>query len=327
MAACGHVAHEQTNKAGVEHTQNDTTHGTYEPWQGVLRRPHLEEDEEVVVVDWEQFKVYLLQRMNVRTTEQRLRYAKRYHSALHDMDAQSELLTMSGNKRIHIMKALAALARFTGHVPAWQAIKQRYNLTWTTGTEKLDTFQRFFDDSKSLDSMLQWVRDALQILPAQMGDAIRWCTLTGLRPMESLQAIKLIRDPETFKTYYDADKQILQHFKFPELYLRRTKTTYITVLNDELLLLAKNMTINPSYDMIRYACADIGGLPFHMAYCRKIYASWLRQSGIESEIVDLLQGRVGKSIFLRHYYRPGLAEYRDKVLTAVEKLREKIISD
>jgi hypothetical protein len=45
------------------------------------------------------------------------------------------------------------------------------------------------------------------------------------------------------------------------------------------------------------------------------------------EIVDLLQGRVGKSIFLRHYYRPGLAEYKDKVLTAVEKLREKIISD
>ncbi|MFL6492282.1 MAG: hypothetical protein ACJ70O_04195, partial [Nitrososphaera sp.] len=31
----GHVAHEQTNKTGIEHTQNDTTHGTYEPWQGV----------------------------------------------------------------------------------------------------------------------------------------------------------------------------------------------------------------------------------------------------------------------------------------------------
>ncbi|HYX72306.1 MAG TPA: hypothetical protein VE732_06020, partial [Nitrososphaera sp.] len=35
VAAYGHVAHEQTNKTGVEHTQNDTTHGTYEPWQGV----------------------------------------------------------------------------------------------------------------------------------------------------------------------------------------------------------------------------------------------------------------------------------------------------
>jgi hypothetical protein len=38
-----------------------------------------------------------------------------------------------------------------------------------------------------------------------------------------------------------------------------------------------------------------------MAYCRKIYASWLRQSGIESEIVDLLQGSVTKTVFARHY--------------------------
>lgn len=230
---------------------------------------------------------------------------------------------MSGEKRIHIMKAMAALARFTGEVPAWQEIKQRYNLTWTTGTEKLDALQRFFDDSKSLDSMLQWVRDALKILPAQMGQAIRWCILTGLRPMESLQTIRLINDHIAFKTYYDRDKQILQHFKFPDLFLRRTKTTYITIVNKELLAIAQNAVSNPSYDRIRYACADIGGLPFHMAYCRKIFASWLRQSGIESEIVDLLQGRVGKNIFLRNYYRPSL-EYKDKVLTALENLREKI---
>jgi hypothetical protein len=35
VAAGGHVSHEQTNKTSVEHAQNDTTHGTYEPWQGV----------------------------------------------------------------------------------------------------------------------------------------------------------------------------------------------------------------------------------------------------------------------------------------------------
>jgi len=29
VAACSHVAHEQTNKTGIEHTQNDTTHGTH----------------------------------------------------------------------------------------------------------------------------------------------------------------------------------------------------------------------------------------------------------------------------------------------------------
>jgi hypothetical protein len=144
--------------------------------------------------------------MTNRTAEQRMRYAKKYYQILllsgdggHYRNAQS-LLQMQGDKRIHIMKAISSLARFTGQVPAWQEIKQRYNLTWSTGNEKLNAFQRIFDDGKSLDSMLQWVRDALEILPVQMGEAIKWSTLTGLRPAESLQAIRLINDPIAFKT-------------------------------------------------------------------------------------------------------------------------------
>ena len=39
-----------------------------------------------------------------------------------------------------------------------------------------------------------------------------------------------------------------------------------------------------------------------MKYCRKIFASHLRQLGIESEIVDLLQGCVPKTVFACHYF-------------------------
>jgi intergrase/recombinase len=67
----------------------------------------------------------------------------------------------------------------------------------------------------------------------------------------------------------------------------------------------------------------VQGVEFHMAYCRKIYASWLRQSGIESEIIDMLSGKVGKNIFVRHYYRPSI-EYKDRVLKAVSELRKEL---
>jgi intergrase/recombinase len=60
-----------------------------------------------------------------------------------------------------------------------------------------------------------------------------------------------------------------------------------------------------------------------MRYCRKIHASYLRQSGIESEIVDLLQGRVPRTVFARHYFTPSL-DYRTKVLQALDKLRKDI---
>lgn len=36
-----------------------------------------------------------------------------------------------------------------------------------------------------------------------------------------------------------------------------------------------------------------------------ISASHFRQSGIESEIVDLVQGRVPKTVFGRHYFTPA----------------------
>ena len=41
-----------------------------------------------------------------------------------------------------------------------------------------------------------------------------------------------------------------------------------------------------------------------MAYCRKIFATYLRNQGVEPEIIDLLQGRIAKSVFVRHYFRP-----------------------
>lgn len=81
--------------------------------------------------------------------------------------------------------------------------------------------------------------------------------------------------------------------------------------------------LTPNYDRIRYACVASKGLELHMAYCRKIYASWLRQSGIESEIVDLLQGRVPKSVFARHYFTPSL-DYRDRVIRALDKVKQLI---
>jgi hypothetical protein len=218
--------------------------------------------------------------MTKRTAEQRMRYAKKYYQILLSNNGdnrnaqQQSLLQMQGEKRIHIMKAMSSLARFTGQVPAWQEIKQRYDLKWSTGTEKIDAFQRFFDDDdgkSSLNSMLKWVKNALEVLPAQMCEAIKWNALTGLRPAESLQAIKLIKDPATFKTYYDTERQCLQHFKFPDLFLRGTKTTYITIVDDDLLQIANNSMSNSSYDRIRYACTatSTGGLEFHMAYLKQ----------------------------------------------------------
>ena len=47
----------------------------------------------------------------------------------------------------------------------------------------------------------------------------------------------------------------------------------------------------------------------HMNYCRKIFATYLRSKGIEQEIIDLLQGRIPKNIFVRHYSKPDIGNF------------------
>ena len=48
----------------------------------------------------------------------------------------------------------------------------------------------------------------------------------------------------------------------------------------------------------------------------------VQQSGIESEIIDMLSGRVGKNIFLRNNYRPPAEYYKSKVLDALSKFKK-----
>jgi intergrase/recombinase len=268
---------------------------------------------------WLEFHNFLLQRMTYKTAQDRLRYAKQYGKVLETGNA-SDLISLPPDKRIHVMKALSNLAKFTGEYDKFLRIRQRYNLKWSTGTEKLDAFERFFDDNITLDTMLQWVRQVRQELPKSYGDFLVFCTLTGLRASECVNSIRLIIDPHNFKTYYNENRQCLEHFRFANIFIRRTKAAYISLVDKQILEITQNCTSIPTYNALKKALMR-RSLNMQLKYCRKIFASYLRQSGIESEIVDLLQGRVPKSVFARHYFTPNL-DYRDKVIRALDNLRQ-----
>jgi intergrase/recombinase len=65
----------------------------------------------------------------------------------------------------------------------------------------------------------------------------------------------------------------------------------------------------------------------NMAYCRKIFATYLRTHSIEQDVIDLLQGRAPKSVFARHYFRPNFREEKEKVTVCLENLYREINSD
>jgi hypothetical protein len=281
-------------------------------------------------IDWQQFYQFLLQRMTPNTAEDRLRYAKHYASVLHT-GIPVGLLQLSPHKRIHAMKALSSLARFTGKQDAWLAIRQRYGLQWSTGTEKLDAFTRFFDSSKDLDTMIGWLSEAIRsTLPKPYANFLLFCTLTGLRASECVEAVRLINSTSQStgtsvnraSNYYNPEQNILQHYRFPELFIRRTKAVYISVMNDEILGIAQSIGKSPTLIGLKKAIKH-RSLSMRLKYCRKIYASWLHKYGISDSLIDMLQGRIGKNIFLKHYLTPT-RDFKDHILQALEQLQREL---
>jgi hypothetical protein len=294
--------------------------------------------------------------MTAKTAEDRLRYARQYASILMvrsidpttglsasaSNDAKAaDILQLPPNKRIHVMKALSCLARFTGRAEQWLQIREQYQLSWSTGTEKIDAFTRFFDSEKSLDVMIDWLKEAMQSLSktrrtAKYSNLLLFCTLTGMRGSEVVESVRLLNclpvansvnghryfKSATSSQYYNPERQILQHYLYPQIFVKSTKAIYISVVNEQIIGIAKTLDKTPTLTGLKRAITN-RRLSMHIKYCRKIHASFLKQSGIETEIINMLQGRIGKDIFLRHYYSPN-NNFKDRVLDAVVSLEKEI---
>ncbi len=217
------------------------------------------------------------------------------------------------------MTALASLSKFYGCYDKWLQIRQRYSLKWSSGNNAIQSLQRFFDSDLTLDSMLSKIREMVRVLPEHMGEVIRFASITGLRPSEAVESVRLISG--LVSGYYNQEQQCLQHYKFPDIFLRTTKKAYLSYLSlDNYQRIANLGPKTPTWNSIRLTCKR-REIDMDMGLSRKVFASWLiAKSGIDSTTVDLLQGRCPPSVLARHYLVPE-SSLRLKVLDAVDKLK------
>jgi Archaeal phage integrase len=221
------------------------------------------------------------------------------------------------------MKALAALSKYVGCYDKWKNIINRYQLKWST-EDTLETFNDvMMNNEQNYTSMIEWLKNCCSKLSSSYSNILLFNTLTGLRPDEACKAIQIIHKQED--SYVRKDLMILEHYKFPEIFIRRTKKAYISVLTDSILDLAKQAS-SCGYNALRLAVKR-KKLDMNMAYCRKIFATYLRTHSIEQDVIDLLQGRAPKSVFARHYFRPNFREEKEKVTVCLENLYREINSD
>jgi intergrase/recombinase len=230
------------------------------------------------------------------------------------------------------MAALANLAKYHGCYDKFLQIRQRYNLKWSKG-DSLQSFARFFDEELSFDTMLQRIREMIAKTPSWVGNILRFAILTGLRASECVESVRLLNLAQcTERAYYNPERQALEHFRFPQIFLRQTKKAFISFVTPEMIEGVRYRTAEwptfgdvgkfATYNQIRLACWS-AGIKCDMRFCRKIFASHLRNEGIQPEIVDMLQGRVSQSILVKHYLVPK-PSFKEDILQALEQLQRQL---
>jgi hypothetical protein len=105
---------------------------------------------------------------------------------------------------------------------------------------------------------------------------------------------------------------LLEIFAFLNFLLKNNKSIH-TYYNETILDLARNFGTLHSYNLLTLGIkCDNSNYKIHTKYSRKIFATKIRNNGIEQEIRDLLQGCIPKSVFVRHYSRSVLQRF-DKI--------------
>jgi hypothetical protein len=266
---------------------------------------------------WNKYQMYLSKTCNKYTSKARLQYSKKYLHVLEESNGQ-DLLTLSNDNRTHAMKALATLSKYLGCYDLWKDIVHSYQLKWST-EDSVQTFQNISNAQMDLTSMIAWVKELHSKLPKSYGNILIYDTLTGLRPQEACESIRLLKNDFDNYIKRQENSMTLEHFKYPQ-FIRRTKKAYVSIINDQILETAKGCGEH-SYNAVRIYIKK-KGFSMHMAFCRKIFATHLRNQGVEPEIIDLLQGRSPRSVFARHYFKPDLNH--SKIKESIDSLYDSL---
>ena len=268
-----------------------------------------------VTVDFASFQTYLEQSIrNPRQVAYRIRTAQEFHPILETGDAAA-LMALSLHKRLFVMKTLSKLAKFQGRYEEWQKIRQDHGLSWKEDDD-VTAFKRM-TEGENIDEMIAWVKEAGRIATVYK-DVLVYACLTGLRAAEVFLSLGLGNTG-----YYDADKGLLEHYKHPDLFIRPKKKAYVSVMTKDLLNIRTDFDARLSYNALRLTMRR-NGASMNMQYCRRIYGTYLRSKGIESEFIDLLQGRLPRSVFLRFYNRPNFKDECDKVRAVLSNLAKEV---
>jgi intergrase/recombinase len=161
---------------------------------------------------------------------------------------------------------------------------KNYSLRWS-GRSAEDLIIDRITKVENPDEIFEWIRQVKQLRP-DLSEFAEFMAATGLRLVEAVESysliIKLSREGK-LDEYYDFDKQVLEHFKFKQIFFRRSKKAFISFVPAELVqrISKKKALTSPVavQNMVRKE-----GLRVRFADIREAHATFMTKYLKDSEI-------------------------------------------
>jgi intergrase/recombinase len=236
----------------------------------------------------------------------------------------NELLKIPASIRSNVLKAMVCFSKYASCYEDYKSKLKNSGIKWVTNDSAFTSFLRIVNNNHS--DLGQWYSEMQNVLRENEKLFLRFVLVTGLRKSEAVKSVTLViklQEEGKLDSYFKDG--ILEHFRFPELFFRKTKMAYISIAPEDLA--SKITQSKPvSYFAMRKRIVT-HKQRVRIKELRSYFATYLRQHGILAEYIDLLQGRIPKNVFARHYLKvEDVKELVKKVLDVTATIESNLLS-
>jgi hypothetical protein len=227
-------------------------------------------------IDLEAYREYLDEKYSRQYACLMYGYLRKYQQCFSN---PNDLLKIPISVRSNVLKAMVSFSKYVQRYEEFKLKLKNSGIKWVTNDSAFDSFLRIVNNKHS--DLGQWYCEMQKGLRENEKRFLRFVLMTGLRKAEALKSMRLIIklfNEDKLDTYYNSELNILEHWHFPELFFRKTKMVYISVVTKDLI--TKITQSKPvSYFAIRKRIIA-HKQTFRIKELRSYFATYLLQHGI-----------------------------------------------
>lgn len=265
--------------------------------------------------DWISFKKWVFTKYSKSYAHTIMTYTKKYNYLLFGNLRDVDLITESC--RNNAIKALIILSKYLGCHEEFRSALKSYGIKLHR-PDAFISFTRMYTNRTS--DLWQWYASIQPVLTPNEKLLLEYLRLSGLRKEEAINSFNKIIElsKEGKLANYLNEDGLLEHFQFRKLFLRGTKNVFISIVPKSLIDdIAKSEPVGYNAILKRLQRRKMRS---RICELRDNYGTFMVRHGLIKEEVDLLQGRIPPSIFIRHYWSPSFKELRDRTLDALNEM-------